>query len=186
MKKAKIICGMLTLCLLLCMAGGCNMYGLGYTDCTVNGCYLFGRHVIPSDNFAAEKDACLLAIREHREDLDAAAEGLLRHGGMVLVSFDNGTAAIFCDDPELCATVSADSELMSCFDRLAQEPRFVGMNPMQFSLSSPDSIYGICVSLSTDIPAYGFSAEYITDPEMLIYTGENILGDWYFDAYMME
>lgn len=186
MKKAKIVCAVSALCLLLCMACGCNMYGLGYTDCTVNGCYLFGDHVIPSAGFSAEKDACLLAVKEHRDDLDAAAEELLRHGGEVSVFFNDGTAVVVCDDPELSAALSADGELMSCLDRLAREPRFTNLLPLRLSLNSPDSVYGICVSMNTDVPAYNFCANYVTDPETLVYYGENILGDWYFSAYMME
>ncbi len=186
----KIICAMFAFCALTLMLGGCgigycNMCGLGYTDCTVNGCYFFGNH-IPSAEFRNEKDACCQAVKENKDDLDFAAEKIMQYDGKVYVSFVNEAAVVQCDDSVLYAAVTSDEELMSCLDRLAQNTRFEGIHPMQFSLSSPDSIYGICVDLETDIPAYAFRAEYITDPEMLIYTGERIDGDWYFSALLME
>jgi len=162
------------------------MCGLGYTDCTVNGCYLFGNHVYTSAEFQREKDACCQAVKENKDDLDFAAENILRYDGKVSVAFMDGAVKILCDDPEISAAVSSDKELMSCLDQLAHNPRFASIQAMYFSLSSPDSIYGVCVDLYADVPAYVFRTEYITDPEMLIYTGENLVGNWYFSALMLE
>jgi len=184
----KIVCAFLAICVLTLMFGGCrgycNMGGLGYTDCTVSGCYLFGKHY-PSAEFKRESEACCQAVKENKDALDFAAESLLQYGSKVRVYFVDGAAIVECEDSEIFASIEANKELMSCFDQLAQNPWFAWISPMQFSLSDPDSIYGICVNFNISIPAYDFSAEYITDPEMLKYTGINIVGDWYFTDRMM-
>ncbi len=181
----KIAAALLALYALSFMLGGCNMGGLGYTDCTANGCYLFGDHY-PSAEFKRESEACCQAVKENKDALDFVAESLLRYGGKVRVCFEDGAAVIECEDSELLNSIEADNELMSCLEQLARNPRFVWIAPMRFSGYEPDSIYGIGVNFSISVPAYGFSAEYITDPDMLKYTGVNIVGDWYFADRMME
>jgi|GEM_PF-1596383 len=178
--KKKIL-AVISLCLLMCMLGGCHLPGLGYTASDSSGCYLFGRQVYTNPKYVAYMEECRMYIRDNRDSLDELAALLMEPGCDVHLFRCKGEITLTCDDPDAKDALLNDSRLTSILDTIPDSS-----DVTSFSISaSDDSGYDGSISFH-NYGAYVFAANYIVTPSKLRYAGENIIGDWYLSVYPLE